>query len=227
MKDKVIAVAGDMADYAAACAVGSLYRSANPASSGKEPYYYVATLFLNADDMGLLAAPIHQSVITGGEFSPADLRKILEPFFNFSEFEERTEFIGRLDDAGIRGVGYAERGEQRYTLAILKESSDAGITDPDAADRVQSAVEVFDTTLRTTPGFSSPDELHGNIRYFNSTEKAWEALDTGTPRLVRFAPAIPIDKIRIMISSGQAVPERLFDIFPHFPVGCVFQKLIE
>lgn len=224
MKEKKIAVPGDLADFETASAVRTLCRSGNPAGTGNEPYNYLETLFINAGDPGIVSIPLHRCIGLDGSVLAGDCTGAIRQKFEVSEFADKAQFLEKIEDVGIKAIGVAMRGDPNYLLACLPQRPESDATDEGTVAQDRSAVRVFDEMLQAVCG---ADKSAPAITYSNTEGEAWEMLESDRVQMVCFVPPILPERIQSILSSDSLVPERMFDIQPSLPVGLVLHKLFE
>ena len=196
---------------------------------GEGEHRYVLMLFCSLSDPGLLVFPTHRllSGLKDDSAKQLAIREVLLRDFEVEELDSTAELEPPRGD-GLVTLGYMDSFFKRPFRVTLK---DQAIADR-ALDGMPAPYRRLDTAvlealiLRGALGMSEDDISHlRGLDYSKDLADAIDAVQSGRADAGFFMRATPVEQVREVAASGEAMPPKSTYFHPKVPTGLVFNPL--
>jgi uncharacterized protein (DUF1015 family) len=193
---------------------------------GEGEHRYVLMFLCSLADSGLTIFPTHRLLTRLDDAKRAALRDTIQRDFHVEEIEAEELEPG----PEARGIvfGYLDAHHRRPLRLTLKDQALAERAlagKPEPYQRLDTAV-LEAIVLKGTLGMSDDDISHFNgLTYSKDTGDARDAVEDGRAQAAFFTRGIPVEQVREVAESGEAMPPKSTYFFPKIPTGLVFNLL--
>jgi uncharacterized protein (DUF1015 family) len=197
--------------------------------SGDGAHRYVLMLLCALSDPGLLVFPTHRllSGLKDDSAKQVAIRDVLRENFEIEELTSPGELEPPAGDGRV-AFGYMDSFFKRPFRVTLKrqEIADRALAGmPEPYRRLDTAV-LEALVLRGALGMSEDDISHlRGLDYSKDLGDAIQAVESGRADAGFFMRATPVDQVREVAATGEAMPPKSTYFYPKVPTGLVFNPL--
>jgi uncharacterized protein (DUF1015 family) len=227
--------------YETALAYRDERRKQAGSSDPEAPYERVMMAFINTHSEGLTILPTHRVVANLPEFSWADVRRHLEPWFAAEPFGFRTEgkqaaarekFLARLAETRRqRSIGIypeAEAGKHAYYVLTLRSGANLAELLPNVSplqrelDVVLLHEGILEPALGITPQAVKAEK---NLTYEREAAAALDAVDRGAAQVAFLLNACEVEQVVRIATAGEVMPQKSTDFYPKLLSGITMYRV--
>jgi uncharacterized protein (DUF1015 family) len=196
---------------------------------GEGEHRYVLMLLCALSDPGLLVFPTHRLLTGLKDDSEKQLaiRDVLRRDFEVEEVGDRSQLEPPAADGRV-AFGYMDSFFKRPFRVTLKDQSIADRALPGMPEpyrRLDTAV-LEALVLRGALGMSEDDISHlRGLDYSKDLDDAIRAVESGRADAGFFMRATPVEQVREVAATGEAMPPKSTYFYPKVPTGLVFNPL--
>jgi uncharacterized protein (DUF1015 family) len=205
------------------------------------PYERAMMTFVNTHSEGLTILPTHRVAAHLHDFSWAEVRRYLEPWFSAEAFpfhdeqsktEARKKFLAQLVQArerrAIGAYPVAEEGKRAFYLLTLREGADLTRLLPGVSplQRELDVVLLHEGILEPALGITPQSvTAEANLTYEREAGAAIEAVDSGAAQVAFFLNACDVQQVMKIATSGEVMPQKSTDFFPKLMSGITLYRV--
>jgi uncharacterized protein (DUF1015 family) len=205
------------------------------------PYDFAMMTFVNTCGEGLTILPTHRLAANLHDFSWADARRYLEPWFEAEEFafandEEkngaRERFLARLREArSQRAIGVypsAESAKRAYYVLKLRPGADLtqllhGVS---PLQRELDVVLLHDGILEPAFGITHQAvTAERNLTYEREAAAALNAVDCGSAQIAFLLNPVDVQQVMRIALAGEVMPQKSTDFYPKLLSGITMYRV--
>ncbi len=193
---------------------------------GEGPHRYVLMFVCSLSDPGLTVFPTHRLLSGLDERRRSALREAIERHFEIEPVG--VEDLEPPVDLPRLAFGYLDAFHGRPLRLVLKDPSiaDAALDGrPEPYRRLDTAV-LEALLLRGALGMSEEDiAARRGLGYTPDAGEARQAVRSGGWQAAVFLRPTPVEQVRAVAATGEAMPPKSTFFFPKIPTGLVFNPL--
>jgi uncharacterized protein (DUF1015 family) len=196
---------------------------------GEGEHRYVLMLLCALSDPGLLVFPTHR-LLTGLKDDTEKqiaIRDVLRGDFEIEELSDASQLEPPAGDGRVT-FGYMDSFFKRPFRVTLKDQAiaDRALSGmPEPYRRLDTAV-LEALVLRGALGMSEDDISHlRGLHYSKDLDDAIQAVESGRADAGFFMRATPVEQVREVAATGEAMPPKSTYFYPKVPTGLVFNPL--
>jgi uncharacterized protein (DUF1015 family) len=217
---------------------GGLHPSAPYAVASHD---FAMMTFVNTCGEGLTILPTHRLAAHLHDFSWAEARRYLEPWFEAETFpfsddgqknEARERFLARLREArpqrAIGAYPSAEPGKRAYYVLTLRPGADLtqllhGIS---PLQRELDVVLLHDGILEPAFGITHQAvTAERNLTYEREASTALNAVDCGSAQAAFLLNPVDVQQVMRVALAGEVMPQKSTDFYPKLLSGITMYRL--
>jgi uncharacterized protein (DUF1015 family) len=199
------------------------------------PYERAMMTFVNTRGEGLTILPTHRVASHLHDFSWAEVRRHLEPWFTAESFpftnegsqaQARQKFLSRLTRTRAhRAIGAyptAAPGQRAFYVLLLREGADLARLLPSVSplQRELDVVLLHEGILEPALGITPQSvTAEANLTYEQEASAALDAVDSGTAEIAFLLNACEVEQVMNIATSGEVMPQKSTDFFPKLMSG--------
>ena len=222
------------------------YRNERRQESGKAdphaPYEFAMMTFVNTRSEGLTILPTHRVAANLHDFSWANVRRYLEPWFSAETFSfgddteksgARDKFLKRLVEThrARRAIGVypaVQTGKRAYYVLALR--SGAALTQllPSVSplQRELDVVLLHEGILEPALGITPQAVIsEKNLTYEREAAAALDAVDRGAAQIAFLLNACEVEQVMRIATAGQVLPQKSTDFYPKLLSGITMYRI--
>jgi uncharacterized protein (DUF1015 family) len=204
-------------------------------------YDFAMMTFVNTCGEGLTILPTHRLASSLHDFSWADARRYLEPWFEAETFpfssdaeksDARQRFLARLAEARAhRAIGAypsAEVSRRAYYVLTLRPGADLAqlLHSVSPLQRDLDVVLLHDGILEPAFGISHQAvTAERNITYEREASAALNAVDCGSAQIAFLLNPVDVQQVMRVALAGEVMPQKSTDFFPKLLSGIAMYRL--
>jgi uncharacterized protein (DUF1015 family) len=202
--------------------------------TGREPFNYVMTHFVNMNDQNLVILPTHR-LVRGYEPKPfLQLEETLQTYFYVEQYPKTAEgkiwFLKALKSAGKkqRVIGASFKRDPRYLILRLKNKRvmQRLAKDLSAPLRELELSTLHHLILEHILGLSSEQQTSGEtIRYSQDEEAVLQALEKEEYQAAFILNPTKSVDILTIAASGEKMPQKSTYFYPKLVSGLLLNKI--
>ena len=222
------------------------YRNERRKQSGKTdpraPYEFAMMTFVNTRSEGLTILPTHRVAANLHDFSWANVRRYLEPWFtaetfSFADEAEKTiareKFLKRLAEThqGGRAIGVypaVQTGKRAYYVLALRSGAVLAQLLPSVSplQRELDVVLLHDGILEPALGIT-PQAVTSekNLTYEREAAAALDAVDRGAAQITFLLNACDVEQVMRIATAGEVLPQKSTDFYPKLLSGITMYRM--
>jgi len=241
MVDQKLVIADGHHRYETALNYRNECRVRTGSSDPDAPYERAMMTFVNTCSEGLTILPTHRVVANVHDFSWADVRRYIEPWFVAEMFpfannesartEARANFLSRLANSHERAIGVyptAPPEKRAYYVLSLRPGVDLAQLLPGVSplQRELDVVLLHEGILEPALGIT-PQALvaESNLTYEREAAAAFDAVDTGRAQLSFLLNPCAVDQVMKIATAGEVMPQKSTDFFPKLLSGITMYRV--
>jgi uncharacterized protein (DUF1015 family) len=221
------------------------YRNESRAHAGAihpdAPYERAMMTFVNTRSEGLTILPTHRLAAHLDDFSWANVRRCLEPWFTAEAFPfadesakpgARAKFLARLLEARQqRAIGVyptAEPQKRAYYVLTLRSGVDLSQLLPEVSplqrelDVVLLHEGILEPALGITPQAVASEK---NLKYEREASAALDAVDSGAAQIAFLLNPCDVEQVMRVATAGEVMPQKSTDFYPKLLSGITMYRL--
>jgi uncharacterized protein (DUF1015 family) len=227
MKDKEVFIADGHHRYEAALNYKKEREKADEGKPGTHPYDYVMSMFVAADDPGLVIFPTHR-MLHVPDFEQGEFLQKMSRIFELEEVNDLPSMLKAME-ANKDKTAFGAYCGGIYYVFVLKPATSA---DTLIKEKKPLAWKSLDVTIlqkviiEKILGVSA--EMVANeqgFAYTRDEENAVKMVDGGTYSIALFLNATRIEQVIEVANAGERMPQKSTYFYPKLITGLVINKL--
>src|SRR5712664_613771 len=241
MADQKLVIADGHHRYETALNYRNERRSQTIHPDRNAPYEFAMMTFINTRSEGLTILPTHRVAAHLHDFSWANVRRHLEPWFTADAFsfssegergDARAKFLSRLVETHVQrsiGVYPAVRSEKgTFYVLTLRPGADLAQLLPNVSplqrelDVVLLHEGILEPALGITPQAVTSEK---NLTYEREAAAALQSVDTGTAQIAFLLNACDVEQVMRIATAGEVLPQKSTDFYPKLLSGITMYRV--
>lgn len=205
------------------------------------PYDFAMMTFVNSCGEGLTILPTHRLAANMHDFSWAEARRYLEPWFEAETFpfsddgqkkEARQKFLAQLSSARTqRAIGVypsAEPSKRAYYVLKLRGGADLSqlLHSVSPLQRQLDVVLLHDGILEPAFGITlQAVTAERNLTYERGAAGALDAVDCGSAQIAFLLNPVDVQQVMRIALAGEVMPQKSTDFYPKLLSGITMYRV--
>jgi uncharacterized protein (DUF1015 family) len=203
-------------------------------------YEFAMMTFINTRSEGLTILPTHRVAAHLHDFSWANVRRHLEPWFTADAFsfssegdrgDARAKFLNRLAETRAQrsiGVYPMQSAKGAFYVLTLRPGADLAQLLPNVSplqrelDVVLLHEGILEPALGITPQAVTSEK---NLTYEREASAALDAVDSGAAQIAFLLNACDVEQVMRIATAGEVLPQKSTDFYPKLLSGITMYQV--
>src|SRR5712672_4314181 len=204
------------------------------------PYEFAMMTLINTRSEGLTILPTHRVAAHLHDFSWANVRRHLEPWFTADAFsfgsegergDARAKFLSRLVETRAQrsiGVYPMQSAKGAFYVLTLRPGADLAQLLPNVSalqrqlDVVLLHEGILEPALGITPQAVTSEK---NLTYEREASAALDAVDSGAAQIAFLLNACDVEQVMRIATAGEVLPQKSTDFYPKLLSGITMYRV--
>src|SRR5712671_4873046 len=240
MADQKLVIADGHHRYETALNYRNERRSQTIHPDRNAPYEFAMMTFINTRSEGLTILPTHRVAAHLHDFSWANVRRHLEPWFTADAFsfssegergDARAKFLSRLVETRAQrsiGVYPMQSAKGAFYVLTLRPGADLAQLLPNVSalqrelDVVLLHEGILEPALGITPQAVTSEK---NLTYEREASAALDAVDSGAAQIAFLLNACDVEQVMRIATAGEVLPQKSTDFYPKLLSGITMYQV--